>query len=79
MNEVAEEWDLLEKMETIIFRAKRNVKRKGAKWVKWLGVIVHKDLLFNHYWKSWILKARKLLGTLSGIGSTNWGISLGSW
>ena len=37
------------------------------------------DLLFDHHWKSRIAKARKLLGTLSGLGNSNWGISPGSW
>src|SRR5258706_13075130 len=37
------------------------------------------DLLFDYHWKSRISKARKLLGSLLGIGSTNWGISPGSW
>ena len=78
VNETAEEWDLpLErgKTERIIFRKKRKEKRKDAKWVKWLGIIVDEDLLFDHHWKSRISKARKLLGTFSGVGSANWGIS----
>ena len=82
MNEVAEEWDLPlepEKTERIVFRRKRKGKRKDAKWVKWLGIIVDEDLLFDHHWKSRISKARKLLGTFSGVGAANWGISPGSW
>ena len=66
-------------MERLIFRSKRKGKRKDVKWVKWLGIIVNEDLLFDHHWKSQISKARKLLGILSRIGSTNWGISPGSW
>ena len=52
VNEVAEEWDLPlepEKTERIVFRKKRKGKRKDAKWVKWLGIIVDEDLLFDHY------------------------------
>ena len=82
VNEVVEEWDLPlepEKTERIIFRKKRKGKRKDTKWVKWLGIIVDKDLLFDHHWKSRISKARKLLGAFSGVGSANWGISPGSW
>ena len=79
VNEVAEEWDIpleLEKIERIASRTKRKGKRKNAKSVKWLGIIVHEDLLFDYHWKSWISKARKLRGALSSIGSTNWRISL---
>ena len=82
VSEVAEEWDLpqeLEKTERIVFRKKRKGKRKDAKWAKWLGIIVDEDLLFDHHWKSRISKSRKLLGAFSRVGSTNWGISSGSW
>ena len=47
--------------------------------MKWLGIIVDEDLLFDHHWKARISKARKLFGALSGTGSGNWGISPGSW
>ena len=47
--------------------------------MKWLGIILDETLEFDHYWKSCIDKARKLLGALSGIGSSQWGISPGSW
>ena len=36
-------------------------------------------LEFDHHWKSCIHKARKLIGALSGTGSSEWGISAGSW
>ena len=47
--------------------------------MKWLGIILDETLQFDHHWKSRIDKARKLLGTLGGIGSSQWGISPGSW
>ena len=82
VNEVAMEWNLPlepDKTERIVFRTKGKGKRKDAKWAKWLGIIVDEDLLFDHHWKSRIAKARKLLGTISGLGNSNWGISPGSW
>ena len=82
VNEVAREWNLPlepDKTERIVFRTKRKGKRKDANWIKWLGIIVDEDLVFDHHWKSRISKARKLLGTLSGLGNSNWGISPGSW
>ena len=45
----------------------------------WLGIILDETLEFDHHWKSRINKVRKLLGALSGIGSSQWGISPGSW
>lgn len=71
------EWDLLlekDKTELIIFRTKRKGKRKDVKWVKWFGIIVDEDLLFDHQKKSRIFKMRSLLGALSGIENSNWGI-----
>ena len=45
-------------------------KRAQVKRVKWLGIILDEPLEFDHHWKSRIDKARKLLGALSGIGSS---------
>ena len=47
--------------------------------VKWLGIIIDENLVFDHHLKSWVDKVRKLQGTLSGIGNSQWGISPGSW
>ena len=34
---------------------------------------------FDHQWKSRLAKARQRLGSLSSMGSLQWGISLSSW
>ena len=82
VNEVARDWGLPlepDKTERLVFRKKRKGKRKDVKWVEWLGIIIDEDLLFDQHWKARILKARKSLRALSGIGSGNWGISPLNW
>ena len=84
---VAAKWNLpleKEKHEEIVFNpggkgSGRKKKRAEIERVKWLGIIIDENLEFDHHWKSRIEKARKLLGALSGIGNSQWGISPGSW
>ena len=73
-----------DKHEEIVFNpggkgSSKRKKRTEIKRGKWLGIIIAKTLDFDHHWKSRIYKARKLLGALSSIGSSQWGISPGSW
>ena len=87
MNGVAERWRLpleAEKHEKLVFNrggpgSGRRKTRSEVGRFKWLGIIVDEDLQFDHHWKSWLGKARKMLGALNGIGRTNWGISPYSW
>ena len=57
-------------------RKKRNADRK---YVKWLGVIFDNSLDFDIHWKSWLAKASKALGALSGVGGSQWGMCPGGW
>ena len=73
-----------DKHETIVFNpggtgSGKRKKRAEVERVKWPGIILDETLEFDHHWKSHVDKARKLLGALSGIGSSQWGISPGSW
>ena len=47
--------------------------------MKWLGVILDEDLEFDIHWKGRIGMARKMLGALNGVGTSQWGISPNSW
>ena len=49
------------------------------KYIKWLGVIFDDSLDFDIYWKSRLMKARKALGALNGVGGAQWGMCLGGW
>ena len=87
VNQIAAKWTLpleKDKHETIVFNpggagSGKRKKRVEVERVKWLGIILDETLEFDHHWKSRIDKASKLLGALSGIGSSQWGISPGSW
>ena len=64
-----------DKHETIVFNPGRTgsgkrKKRAEMERVEWLGIILDETYEFDHHWKSRIDKARKLLGALSGIGSS---------
>ena len=80
---VAAKWDLpweKEKYEEIVFNhggvGNGNRKRRSeVEKVKWLGIIVDDTLNFDYHWKSRLAKARQLLGSLSSMGSSQWGIS----
>ena len=50
-------------------------RRSEVEKVKWLGIIVDDTLDFDHHRKSRLAKARQLLGSLSSMGSSQWGIS----
>ena len=86
VNQIAAKWTLpleKDKHETIVFNpggtgSGKRKKRAEVERVKWLGIILDKTLEFDHHWKSRVDKARKLLRALSGIGSSQWGISPGS-
>ena len=87
VGEVATRWNVpleKEKHEKIVFNPKgvgsgRRKKRSEVERVKWLGIIVDDTLDFDHHWKSRIDKAKRLLGSLSSMGSSQWGISPTSW
>ena len=83
IKEVAAEFELpLEdsKEESLILRP-RGQRKRGIekKWDKWLGIILDEDLECDVHWKKRIDKARKMLGALNGIGTSQWGISTNSW
>jgi len=82
VNRIAEENHLLledSKHEQLVLRTKKRKRSADVKWVKWIGIIMDKSLLFDKYWQSRIDKARAMLGQLNGIGTSNWGISATSW
>ena len=87
VNQTAAKWTRpleKDKHETIVFNrgGTGNWKRKQiaeVERVKWLAIILGETLEFDYHWKSRIAKARKLLGALNGIGSSQWGIRPGSW
>ena len=87
VNQIAAKWTLpleKDKHETIVFNpggtgSGKRKKRVEVERVKWLGIIQDETSEFDHHWKSRVDKARKLLGALCGIGSSQWGISPGSW
>ena len=84
---VAAKWDLpleKEQHEEIVFNqggvgSGKRKRRSEVKKVKWLGIIVDDALDFDHHWNSRMAKARQLLGSLSSMGSSLWGISPSSW
>lgn len=79
---VAGEYSLpleISKHETIVFLSKRKGKQSEVKWVWWLGIIIDEDLVCDTHWKNRVEKARKMLGALSSVGNTQWGISPNSW
>jgi len=82
IEKVAEKWALpLErtKREILILRNSRRKRRREEEHAKWLGVICDESLSFDRHWKSRVEKARKMLGALSGMGGSQWGISPSSW
>ena len=87
VGEIAKNWNLpleKEKHEKIVFNPKgvgsgRRKKRSEVEKVKWLGIIVDETLDFDHHWKSRIVKAKQLLGSLSSMGSSQWAISPTGW
>ena len=48
----------------------RRGRRVVSEKVKWLGVILYEDLDFRAHWEARIDKARNLLGTLDGVGTS---------
>lgn len=60
-------------------RDKRRSKKKDVKWVKWVGIVMDESLSFKEHWKERLEKARKLLGSLNELGSSNWSMSANSW
>ena len=78
INEVATKHNLSlqpDKHEEIIFNpggkgSRKRKKRMEIERVKWLGIIIDETLDFDHHWKSRVDKARKLLGALSSISSS---------
>ena len=47
--------------------------------MKWLRIILDKDLSFDTHWQKWVEKSRNLLGALAGVGNSKWGLSLMGW
>ena len=70
-----------DKTERIVLRERsgRRGRRGAGEKVKWLGVILDEELSFTPHWESRIDKARKLLGTIAGVGKGSWGMSPSSW
>ena len=73
-----------EKHEEIVFiqggvGSGKRKRRSEVEKVKWLGIIVDDTLDFDHHGTSRLAKARQLLGSLSSMGSSQWGISPSSW
>ena len=66
-----------EKEEVLHMRKSRKKRNEDRKYVKWLGVIFDDSVDFDMHWKSRIVKARKSLGALSGVGASQWGMCLG--
>ena len=58
---------------------KKRRKNRLAEKVKWLGVILDDRLDLKKHWRHQIGKARSLLGALSGVGNSKWGMSPVSW
>jgi len=82
LNRIAEENHLPlkdSKHEKLVLRIKKKKESADVKWVKWIGIIMDKSLLFDKHWQSRIEKARAMLGQLNGIGTSNWGISVTSY
>ena len=57
----------------------RRGRRGVCEKVKWLGVILDKDLDFGPHWETRIARAHSLLGVLDGVGTSKWGMSPLSW
>ena len=72
-----------DKEELMVLRGgcgrKKRRKNGLAEKVKWLGVILDDHLDFKEHWRHRIGKARSLLGALSGVGNSKWGMSPVSW
>ena len=49
------------------------------KYVKWLGVIFDDFLDSDMHQRSRLIKARKALGALSGVGGVKWSMCPGGW
>ena len=87
VNEVAKEWGLpleKDKHEEIFFGIRGSKKKKrhkgsDAEKINWLGIIIDRGLRFNYHWQYRIQRARQLLGALSSVGNSQWGISPNSW
>ena len=87
VRETAKNWNLpleKKKYEKIVFNPKgvgsgRRKKRSEVEKIKWLSIIVDETLNFDHHWKSRIAKGKQLLGSLSSMESSQWGISPTSW
>ena len=78
----AEKWELpleRKKREILVLRKSRRKRRREEEHARWLGVICDESLSFDRHWKSRVKKAREMLGALSGMGGSQWGISPSSW
>ena len=68
-----------DKKESMILRGgcgrKKWRRHALAEKVKWLVVILDDRLDFKEHWRHRIGKARSLLGALSGVGNSKWGMS----
>ena len=68
-----------DKEESMFLRGgcgRKKRRRNGlTEKVKWLGVILDDSLDFKQHWRHRIGKARSLLGVLSGVGNSKWGMS----
>ena len=81
MEKVAADWNLplkATKREILVLRHTQR-RRRREEHARWLGVICDESLSFDRHWKARVDKARKMLGALSGMGGSQWRISLSSW
>lgn len=67
------------KHERLVLRTKRRGKKAEVKFVKWVSFVLDESLSFKEHWKERLDKAKRLLGSLIGLGNSNWGISANSW
>ena len=59
------------KEETIGFGRRGKKEEK----MKWLGVILDSELQFHDHMLSRVKRARQMLGNLSGLGNSTWGMT----
>ena len=84
VKEVGAEFELPlaeEKEERLVLRNKmgRRGKRGISEKVKWLGVLLDDELDFGRYWEYRIVKARKLIWAIDGVGNSACGMSPLRW
>lgn len=67
------------KHERLVLRQNRRKENSEVRTVKWVGLVMDESLSFKEHWKERLGKAKRLLGSLNGLGNANWGLSASSW